>query len=75
MQKHIKLSEITVKDGYITCRNVPGTLGVIFYVEQQQKKLISLSSSIPKSSSATDYIFILIFLILHEAVKLYFNAS
>ena len=75
MQKHIKLSEITVKDRYITCRNVHSTPGVRFYFEQQQKQLISLSSSIPKSSSATDYIFILIFLILQEAVKLYFNAS
>ena len=28
MQKHIKLSEITAKDGYITCRNVHGTLEV-----------------------------------------------
>ena len=75
MQKHNKLSEITVKDGSITCRNVHGTLGVRFYVEQQQKKLISLSSSIPKSSSAINHIFILIFFFLHEAIKLYFNAS
>ena len=29
MQNHIKPPEITVKDGYITCRNVDGTLKAV----------------------------------------------